>query len=98
MRASIHAHFIEQCRKPKKLSFACQIYDMSKDRLGAGVKFYEWLMSEIDSLMLRDKEDWNINVHKSTLNPRARQARLGGGGSNNNDNRRNASGKAAPAE
>eukprot|EP00959_Pyramimonas_sp_CCMP1952_P170484 3562710-Pyramimonas_sp.AAC.1 len=48
--------------------------------------------------MLRDKEEWNINVHESTLNQRARQAGLGGGGNNKNDNRRNASGKAAPAE
>eukprot|EP00959_Pyramimonas_sp_CCMP1952_P211859 4433568-Pyramimonas_sp.AAC.1 len=71
---------------------------MSKDRLGAGVKSYEWLMEEIKSLMLRDKEELNINVHESTLSQRARQARLGGSGSDNNDNRRNASGKAAPAE
>eukprot|EP00959_Pyramimonas_sp_CCMP1952_P025932 544458-Pyramimonas_sp.AAC.1 len=74
------------------------MYDMSKYRLGTGVKSYEWLMSEIESLMLRDKEERNINVHESTLNQRAQQARLGGGGNNNNDNRRNASGKAAPAE
>eukprot|EP00959_Pyramimonas_sp_CCMP1952_P317161 6637970-Pyramimonas_sp.AAC.1 len=98
MRASIHAHFIEQRRRPKKLAFACQIYDMSKYRWGTGVKSYEWLMNEIESLMLRDKEEWSINVHESTLNQRARQARFGGSGSNNNDNRRIASGKAAPAE
>eukprot|EP00959_Pyramimonas_sp_CCMP1952_P164347 3435612-Pyramimonas_sp.AAC.1 len=36
MRASIHAHCIEQYRKPKKLPFVCQIYDMSKDKLGTG--------------------------------------------------------------
>eukprot|EP00959_Pyramimonas_sp_CCMP1952_P179866 3761049-Pyramimonas_sp.AAC.1 len=71
---------------------------MSKDRLGTGVKSYEWLMNEIESLMLRDREEWHINVHESTLNQRARQARLGGSGSNNNDSRRNAIGKAALAE
>eukprot|EP00959_Pyramimonas_sp_CCMP1952_P408303 8557276-Pyramimonas_sp.AAC.1 len=49
-------------------------------------------------MMLRDKEEWNISVHESTFNQRARQARLGGGGSNGYDNRRNANGKAAPAE
>eukprot|EP00959_Pyramimonas_sp_CCMP1952_P248707 5198838-Pyramimonas_sp.AAC.1 len=37
-------------------------------------------------------------MHESTLNQRARQARLGGGGGNGYDNRRNANGKAAPAE
>eukprot|EP00959_Pyramimonas_sp_CCMP1952_P097863 2045382-Pyramimonas_sp.AAC.1 len=53
-------------------------------------------MEQIEGMMLRDKEEWNISVHESTLNQRARQARLGGGGGN--DNRRNAGGKAAPAE
>eukprot|EP00959_Pyramimonas_sp_CCMP1952_P293926 6147270-Pyramimonas_sp.AAC.1 len=64
MRASIRAHFVEQCRNPKQLAFVCQIYDMPKDRLGTGVKSYVRLMSEIESLMLRDKEEWNINVHE----------------------------------
>eukprot|EP00959_Pyramimonas_sp_CCMP1952_P026894 564654-Pyramimonas_sp.AAC.1 len=98
MRASIHAHFIEQCRNPKKFDFVCQIYDLSRDKLGQGVKTYEWLMEQIEAMMLRDKEEWNISVHESTLNHRARQTRLGGGGSNCYDNRRNANGKAAPAE
>eukprot|EP00959_Pyramimonas_sp_CCMP1952_P384749 8063589-Pyramimonas_sp.AAC.1 len=30
MRASIRAHFREQCRKPSKLNFVCQFYDLSK--------------------------------------------------------------------
>eukprot|EP00959_Pyramimonas_sp_CCMP1952_P001843 37806-Pyramimonas_sp.AAC.1 len=71
---------------------------MSEDKLGTGVQSYEWLMNYIESSMLRDKEEWSINVHESTLNQRGRQARLGGGGGNDNDNRRNANGKAAPAE
>eukprot|EP00959_Pyramimonas_sp_CCMP1952_P233951 4888903-Pyramimonas_sp.AAC.2 len=64
--------------------------------MGHGVKTHELLMEQIEGMMLRDKEEWNISVHESTLNQRARQARLGGGGGN--DNRRNAGGKAAPAE
>eukprot|EP00959_Pyramimonas_sp_CCMP1952_P221811 4637341-Pyramimonas_sp.AAC.1 len=60
MRASIHAHFIEQCRKPKKLDFVCQVYDLSRDKLGEGVRSYEWLMAQIEGVMLRDKEDWKI--------------------------------------
>eukprot|EP00959_Pyramimonas_sp_CCMP1952_P323702 6774814-Pyramimonas_sp.AAC.1 len=48
MRASMHAHFIKQLRKPKKLSFVCQIYDMSKDKLGTGVKSCEWLMNDVE--------------------------------------------------
>eukprot|EP00959_Pyramimonas_sp_CCMP1952_P216581 4529991-Pyramimonas_sp.AAC.1 len=55
-------------------------------------------MSQIEGMMLRDKEELNIRMHESTLNQRARQARLGGGGGNGYDNRRNANGKAAPAE
>eukprot|EP00959_Pyramimonas_sp_CCMP1952_P192765 4030689-Pyramimonas_sp.AAC.1 len=64
MRASVHAHLIEQRRKPKRLSFVCQTYDMFKDKVGTGVKSDEWLMTYIESLMLRDKEEWNINVHE----------------------------------
>eukprot|EP00959_Pyramimonas_sp_CCMP1952_P363375 7609311-Pyramimonas_sp.AAC.1 len=30
MRASIYAHFLEQCRKPSKLDLACKLYDMSR--------------------------------------------------------------------
>eukprot|EP00959_Pyramimonas_sp_CCMP1952_P431409 9035308-Pyramimonas_sp.AAC.1 len=64
--------------------------------MGHGVKTYEWLMEQIEGMMLRDKEAWNSSAHESTLSQRARQAGLGGGGGN--DNRRNAGGKAAPAE
>eukprot|EP00959_Pyramimonas_sp_CCMP1952_P215146 4501909-Pyramimonas_sp.AAC.1 len=64
--------------------------------MGHGVKTYEWLMGQIEGMMLRDKEEWNIRVHESTLDQRARQARLGGRGGN--DNRRNAGGKVARVE
>eukprot|EP00959_Pyramimonas_sp_CCMP1952_P043619 911817-Pyramimonas_sp.AAC.1 len=77
MRASIHAYFIEQRRKPKKLDFVYQLYDLSRGKLGSGVRSYEWLMPQIEAMMLRDKEDWNISMHEGTLNQRARQARLG---------------------
>eukprot|EP00959_Pyramimonas_sp_CCMP1952_P372095 7791529-Pyramimonas_sp.AAC.1 len=55
-------------------------------------------MEQIRGMMLRDKEERNISAHESTLNQRVRQTRTGGGGSNGYDNRRNAYGKAAPAE
>eukprot|EP00959_Pyramimonas_sp_CCMP1952_P259077 5416394-Pyramimonas_sp.AAC.1 len=58
---------------------------------------YEWLMTQIEGMMLRDEER-NISMHESVLNQRARRARLGGGGGHGYDNRRNANGKAAPAE
>eukprot|EP00959_Pyramimonas_sp_CCMP1952_P123622 2584371-Pyramimonas_sp.AAC.1 len=77
MRASIHAHFIEQCRKPKKLDFVYQILDLSRDKLGEGVRSYKWLISQIEAMLLRDKEEWNISMREGTLNQRARQARLG---------------------
>eukprot|EP00959_Pyramimonas_sp_CCMP1952_P011348 238265-Pyramimonas_sp.AAC.1 len=98
MRASTHAHFIEQCRKPKKFELICQLYDLSTDKPGEGVKTYEWLITQIEWMMLREKEEWNINLHEGTLNQRARQTRLGGGGGNGNDNRRGLNGKAAAAE
>eukprot|EP00959_Pyramimonas_sp_CCMP1952_P002282 47401-Pyramimonas_sp.AAC.1 len=31
MRASIHAHFIGQRRKPQKFDIVCQLHDLSKD-------------------------------------------------------------------
>eukprot|EP00959_Pyramimonas_sp_CCMP1952_P142126 2974705-Pyramimonas_sp.AAC.1 len=64
--------------------------------MGHRVKSYEWLVEQIEEIVLREKEEWNISVHEGALNQRARQARLGGGGGN--DNRRNAGGKAALAE
>eukprot|EP00959_Pyramimonas_sp_CCMP1952_P063395 1324860-Pyramimonas_sp.AAC.1 len=64
--------------------------------MGQGVKTYELLMEQIDEMMLREKEEWNISVHEGALNQRARQARFGGGGGN--DNWRNTGSKAAPAE
>eukprot|EP00959_Pyramimonas_sp_CCMP1952_P110125 2304215-Pyramimonas_sp.AAC.1 len=64
MRASTHAHFIEQCRKPNTLNFVCQLYNMSNDKMGHGVKTYEWLMEQIEGMVLRDKEGWNISAHE----------------------------------
>eukprot|EP00959_Pyramimonas_sp_CCMP1952_P183567 3838271-Pyramimonas_sp.AAC.1 len=68
MRALIHARFIEQRRMPNTLNFVCQLYDLSKDKLGHCAKTYEWLMGQIEGMMLHDKEEWNTSVHESTLN------------------------------
>eukprot|EP00959_Pyramimonas_sp_CCMP1952_P330824 6927889-Pyramimonas_sp.AAC.1 len=62
MKASIHVHFIEQCRKPNTLNIVCQLYDQSKDKTGQGVETYEWLMGQIEGVMLLDEEEWNISV------------------------------------
>eukprot|EP00959_Pyramimonas_sp_CCMP1952_P338366 7086158-Pyramimonas_sp.AAC.1 len=64
MRASIHAHIIEQCRKPKRLELVCQLYDLSTDKLGEGMKTCEWLISQLEWMMLREKEEWNISMHE----------------------------------
>eukprot|EP00959_Pyramimonas_sp_CCMP1952_P161928 3385630-Pyramimonas_sp.AAC.1 len=75
MRASIHAHFIEQCRKPKKLELVRQVYDLPTDKLGEGIKSYEWFISQIEWMTLREKDEWNISMREGTLNQRARQTR-----------------------
>ena len=72
MRASIHAHFLEQCRKPSKLEQVMGFYDMSDDEVGTGMKTYEWLIGQIERLMLMEKEEFNIGRHESTLNQRGR--------------------------
>eukprot|EP00959_Pyramimonas_sp_CCMP1952_P153532 3212317-Pyramimonas_sp.AAC.1 len=64
MRASIHAHFLEKCRKPKKLDMTCQFYDMSSGKPGTGMRTYEWLITQIEMMMLREKEEWNIDLHE----------------------------------
>eukprot|EP00959_Pyramimonas_sp_CCMP1952_P086762 1814681-Pyramimonas_sp.AAC.1 len=51
MRASIHANFLEQCRKPEKLNMVCQFCDMSSDKPGAGMRAYEWLIAQIEMLI-----------------------------------------------
>eukprot|EP00959_Pyramimonas_sp_CCMP1952_P297207 6217815-Pyramimonas_sp.AAC.1 len=53
---SIHAHFLEQRRKPEKLNMVCPFYDMSSDKPGTGMRTYEWLIAHIEMLMLREKE------------------------------------------
>eukprot|EP00959_Pyramimonas_sp_CCMP1952_P127274 2662126-Pyramimonas_sp.AAC.1 len=63
-----------------------------------GMRTYEWLRAQVEMMMLREKEEWNIDLHEGTLNQRARQMRLGGGGGNGNENRRGLNGKAAAAE
>eukprot|EP00959_Pyramimonas_sp_CCMP1952_P430805 9022211-Pyramimonas_sp.AAC.1 len=98
MRASIHAPFVEQRRHSKKFDMICQLYDLSADKPGAGMETYEWLITQIDWMILREREEWNINLREGPLNQRARQTRLGGGGGNGNDNRRGLNGKAAAAE
>ena len=72
MRASIHAHFLEQCRKPNKLKPAMSFHDMSSDKSGTGMKSYEWLVGQIEKLMMMEKEEFNIERHESTLNQRGR--------------------------
>eukprot|EP00959_Pyramimonas_sp_CCMP1952_P025392 532580-Pyramimonas_sp.AAC.1 len=56
MRASIHPLFLEQCRKPTKLSMICQFFDLSSDKPGTGMRTYEWLIAQIEMMMLREKE------------------------------------------
>eukprot|EP00959_Pyramimonas_sp_CCMP1952_P206580 4320065-Pyramimonas_sp.AAC.1 len=46
---------------------------LRKIRVGEGVRSYEWLISQIEAMMLRDKDEWNISMHEGTLNQRARQ-------------------------
>eukprot|EP00959_Pyramimonas_sp_CCMP1952_P383822 8043814-Pyramimonas_sp.AAC.1 len=76
----------------------CHFYDLSSDKPGTGMTTYEWLITQIEWMMLCEKEEWSINSHEGTLNQRARQTRLGGGGGNGDDNRRGLNGKAAAAE
>ena len=44
------------------------------------MRTYDWLLFQIEQLMLREKEEHNIDKHESTLNQRARLLRQGGGG------------------
>eukprot|EP00959_Pyramimonas_sp_CCMP1952_P359460 7526775-Pyramimonas_sp.AAC.1 len=80
MKASIHAHLYEQVRQVPRLEGIMQLYEVSTDRHGRGMRSYEWLVWQIELSMMRDREKWAISEHGSALNSSNRQARLGGGG------------------
>ena len=53
---------------------------MSTDKQGTGMRSYEWLLFQVENLMMRDHDSWAIAQKESTLNSRGRQYRLTGGG------------------
>eukprot|EP00959_Pyramimonas_sp_CCMP1952_P181297 3790828-Pyramimonas_sp.AAC.1 len=79
MNASIHAHLHDQMRQVSRLEYAMQWYELSTDPPGTGMRTYQWLLLQVESLMLRVREQWAISQHEPTLNSRNRQARLTGG-------------------
>eukprot|EP00959_Pyramimonas_sp_CCMP1952_P152791 3196729-Pyramimonas_sp.AAC.1 len=79
MKASMHAHFYELIRQAPRLEHATQWYELSKDPPGTGVRIYQWLLLQVESLMMRGREQWAISAYESTLHSRSRQARLTGG-------------------
>ena len=80
MRAAIHTHFYEQLRCVPKLSQIIGWYDMCADKTGTGMRTYEWLLFQVENLMMRDHDTWAIAQKESTLNSRGRAARYAGGG------------------
>eukprot|EP00959_Pyramimonas_sp_CCMP1952_P450936 9441298-Pyramimonas_sp.AAC.1 len=72
-----------------------QWYELSTDPPGTGMRTYQWLLLQVESLMMRDREQWAISEHESTLNSRDRQARLTGGKNEGGGGGRRASATAA---
>eukprot|EP00959_Pyramimonas_sp_CCMP1952_P307226 6430296-Pyramimonas_sp.AAC.1 len=79
MKASIRAHFYEQIRQVPRREYAMQWYELSTDPPGTGIITYQWILLQVEYLMMRGREQWAISEHESTLNSRNRQARLTGG-------------------
>eukprot|EP00959_Pyramimonas_sp_CCMP1952_P230675 4822616-Pyramimonas_sp.AAC.1 len=72
MKASIHAHFYKQIRQVPRLEYAMQWYELSTDPPGTGMRTYQWLLLQVESLLMRDREQWAISEHESTLSSRNR--------------------------
>eukprot|EP00959_Pyramimonas_sp_CCMP1952_P312251 6535266-Pyramimonas_sp.AAC.1 len=79
MKDSMHAHFHEQIRQVLRLQSAMQWYELSTDPPSTGMRTYQCLLLQVVSLIMRDREQWAISEHESTLNSRNRQARPTGG-------------------
>eukprot|EP00959_Pyramimonas_sp_CCMP1952_P322188 6741808-Pyramimonas_sp.AAC.1 len=56
MKASMHAHFYEQIRQVPRLDYAMQWHELSTDLPVTGMRSYQWLLYQVESLMIRDRE------------------------------------------
>eukprot|EP00959_Pyramimonas_sp_CCMP1952_P211671 4429568-Pyramimonas_sp.AAC.1 len=95
MKASIHAHFYEHIRQVPRLEYAMQSYELSTDAAGTGVRTYQRFLLQVESPMMRGREQWAMPVPESTLSSRNRQARLAGGTNEGGGDGRRASAMAA---
>eukprot|EP00959_Pyramimonas_sp_CCMP1952_P131813 2755882-Pyramimonas_sp.AAC.1 len=93
--ASVRAHFHEQMRQAPRLHSVMQLYDLCAGLPGAGMRTDQWLLLQVGSLMMRDREQWAISEHEATPDPRNRQARLPGGKSEGDGGGQRASAMAA---
>eukprot|EP00959_Pyramimonas_sp_CCMP1952_P233739 4884757-Pyramimonas_sp.AAC.1 len=96
MKASMHAIF-DQIRQVPGLEYATQWHELSTDHPGTGVRAYQWLLLQVESPMMRGREQRAISEHESTLNSGNRQARLTGGMNEGGGGGRRASAVAATA-
>eukprot|EP00959_Pyramimonas_sp_CCMP1952_P444495 9306788-Pyramimonas_sp.AAC.1 len=94
-KASTHAHFYEQIRQVLRLQSDMQWHELSADSPGTGMRTSQWLLLQVESLMMRDREQRAISERESTLTCRNRQARLTGGNSEGGGDARRASAMAA---
>eukprot|EP00959_Pyramimonas_sp_CCMP1952_P192694 4029145-Pyramimonas_sp.AAC.1 len=67
MKALMRAHFHEQIRQAPRLHYVMQWYDLSTDPPGTGMRTYPWLLLQVGSLMMRDREQWAISEHESAF-------------------------------
>eukprot|EP00959_Pyramimonas_sp_CCMP1952_P319306 6681514-Pyramimonas_sp.AAC.1 len=72
----MRALFYEQIRQAPKRHSVMQWYDLSTDPPGTGMRTHRRLLLQIESLMMRDREQWAISERESTLDSRNRRARL----------------------
>eukprot|EP00959_Pyramimonas_sp_CCMP1952_P075239 1572386-Pyramimonas_sp.AAC.1 len=61
MKASIHAHFYKHIRQVPRLECATQWYEWSTDAPGTGMRTYQWLFLQVESLAMRGREQWAMS-------------------------------------
>eukprot|EP00959_Pyramimonas_sp_CCMP1952_P442224 9257859-Pyramimonas_sp.AAC.1 len=56
IKAPMRAHFYEQIRQAPRLHYVMQWYDLPTAPPGTGMRPYQWLLLQVEPLMMRDRE------------------------------------------
>eukprot|EP00959_Pyramimonas_sp_CCMP1952_P111170 2325595-Pyramimonas_sp.AAC.1 len=65
MKSPMLPHRYEQIRLAPRPMYAMQWHELSTEPPGTGMRTYQWLLLQVESLMMRDRGQWAISEHES---------------------------------